>query len=110
MPKRRLEKALVPPDRIERSTFVVRGRRVRLDSDLARVDGVLTHRLNEQVRRNAPEDFVFQLTAKELADLISQFARSSGGHGGASMPGEAKRTTRRICPDEWVVMTSGRKV
>ena len=51
-----------------------------LDSDLADLYGVLTKRLNEQVRRNqdrCPEDFMFQLTAEEYADLRSQNATSS---------------------------------
>jgi ORF6N domain-containing protein len=51
-----------------------------LDSDLARLYGVTTKRLNEQVKRNRerfPEDFMFQLTLKESADLRSQFATSS---------------------------------
>lgn len=56
-----------------------------LDSDLARVYGVPTKRLSEQVRRNAkrfPDDFVFQLTAEEAENLKSQIATSSSGHGG----------------------------
>jgi hypothetical protein len=50
---------------------------VALDSDLAAVYGVPTRRLNEQFRRNRkrfPEDFAFQLTAKEFAALTSQIA------------------------------------
>lgn len=86
MPKKQVGKALIALDRIEQSIFVVRGQRVMLDFDLAQVYGVLTERLNEQVRRNAerfPVDFVFQLTASELANLIPQFAGSSlRGHGG----------------------------
>ncbi len=56
-----------------------------LDSDLADMYGVLTKRLNEQVQRNAerfPEDFAFQLTQQEVANLKSQIATSSSGHGG----------------------------
>ena len=55
-----------------------------LDSDLAALYGVPTKRLNEQYRRNRkrfPEDFAFQLTAKEANSLRSQFATSSS-HGG----------------------------
>ena len=51
-----------------------------LDSDLAEVYCVPTHRLNEQVRRNAdrfPNDFAFQLTRQEVAILKSQFVTSS---------------------------------
>jgi hypothetical protein len=58
----------------------VRGHRVILDADLARLYGVPTFRLNEAVKRNAgkfPEDFRFQLTREEVADLISQNAISS---------------------------------
>jgi hypothetical protein len=70
---------------IERVIYVVRGQRVMLDSDLAKLYGVATFRLNEQVKRNRdrfPEDFAFQLTAQEVANLISQNAISSSGHGG----------------------------
>jgi len=44
---------------------IVRDRRVLLDSDLATLYGVKTHRLNEQVRRNIarfPGDFLLHLT------------------------------------------------
>jgi phage regulator Rha-like protein len=54
-----------------------------LDADLAAVYEVTTKRLNEQVKRNQdrfPEDFAFQLTPEELANLRSRFATSS--HGG----------------------------
>jgi hypothetical protein len=56
-----------------------------LDSDLASLYGVSTKRLNEQVKRNRhrfPPDFMFQLSAVETESLRSQFATSSGGHGG----------------------------
>ncbi len=71
--------------KIETLTLVFRGERVILDSDLAAIYGVSTRRLNEQVRRNIdrfPEDFAFQLTRKEFANLISQIATSSAKHGG----------------------------
>ena len=64
----------------------IRGARVILDSDLARIYGVSTTRLNEQVKRNAdrfPNDFAFRLSKDELSNLISQFARSSSKHGGS---------------------------
>jgi hypothetical protein len=63
----------------------VRGERVILDVDLARLYAVSTKRLNEQVRRNRkrfPSDFMFQLTRKEEQVLRSQFATSSLTHGG----------------------------
>ncbi len=84
MPKAQTPIVLDPQD-IERRIFIIRSQRVMLDSDLAKLYGVPTHRLNEQVKRNRdrfPGDFAFQLTAQEYADLISQNAISSSGHGG----------------------------
>ena len=63
----------------------LRGQRVILDADLAKVYGVTTTRLNQQVRRNSdrfPLDFAFQLTADELAGLMLQIATSKKGRGG----------------------------
>jgi hypothetical protein len=56
-----------------------------LDEDLARLYGVTTKRLNEQVQRNLtsfPTDFMFRLTADESAGLRSQIATSKIGRGG----------------------------
>ncbi len=47
---------------------------VVLDRDLAKLYGVPTKRLNEQVKRNAdrfPEDFRFQLTPDEKAEVVA---------------------------------------
>ena len=77
--------SIIPAERIERCIHLVRGRRVMLASDLAELYGVLTLRLNEQVKRNRdrfPDDFVFQLTAEEAAALTSQIAMSNKGRGG----------------------------
>lgn len=60
--------------------LLLRGQKVMFDADLAALYGVPTKRLNEQVRRNSerfPADFMFQLSACELADLRSQIATSS---------------------------------
>jgi hypothetical protein len=71
--------------------IVSRGQRVLLDADLARFYGESTKRLNQQVNRNRarfPDDFMFQLSAEEFADLRLQSATSSApgakaaGHGG----------------------------
>src|ERR1017187_8756453 len=62
----------------------IRGQKVILDSDLARIFGVPTFRFNEAVKRNRerfPDDFLFQLTREEEPNLISQIAISSS-HGG----------------------------
>jgi len=63
----------------------LRGHRVILDADLARLYGTTTKRLNEQVRRNRrrfPEDFCFQATHAEAEALRSQVATSNTGRGG----------------------------
>lgn len=75
---------IIPIKRIEDMIYLIRGQRVMLDSDLARIYGVKLKRLNEQVRRNHqrfPQDFAFQLAPQEFANLKSQFATSSL-HGG----------------------------
>lgn len=59
--------ALLP---IENLIHVIRGQQVMIDSDLARLYGVETKRLKEQVRRNInrfPEDFMFELTKEECS-------------------------------------------
>ena len=65
---------MVPIERIERAILLIRGQKVMLDSNLANLYGVATKRLNEQVKRNGnrfPEDFVFQLTAEEKAEVVA---------------------------------------
>lgn len=73
----------VPPvsqsasDPLSGRIHTIRGQRVILDTDLARLYGVPTFRFNEAVKRNAgkfPDDFRFQLTREERADLLSQSA------------------------------------
>jgi len=71
---------IVPVEQIQSRILVLRGVRVLLDADLAVLYGVPTFRFNEAVKRNAdrfPEDFRFQLTPEEFANLISQIAISS---------------------------------
>ena len=60
----------------------LRGERVLLDWTLARLYGVTAKRLNQAVRRNRtrfPSDFMFRLSAEEMANLKSQSAISSWG-------------------------------
>jgi hypothetical protein len=70
-------KSLVPIEQIDGMIHEIRGQRVLLDSDLAAIYGVATFRFNEAIKRNRhrfPEDFMFQLTAEEVAALRSQIA------------------------------------
>ena len=76
---------LAPTAKIDSLIRTVRGERVMLDADLARLYGVPTKALNQAVKRNAerfPPDFMFQLTAEEHESLRSQIVTSSSGHGG----------------------------
>ena len=78
------ETKIVLVDQIEPLIQTIRGQNVILDGDLARLYGVPTKRLNEQVRRNMlrfPADFMFQLTAEEATALRSQNATLKGGRG-----------------------------
>lgn len=64
--------------------FVVRGRRVLLDSDLAQAYGVQTKVFNQAIRRNLerfPGDFGFQLDATEWGALRSQIVTLETGRG-----------------------------
>jgi phage regulator Rha-like protein len=75
-------KALIPQEVIERKIYLIRGHKVMLDKELAKLYGVSTKRLKEQVNRNIkrfPEDFMFELTMQESRILRSQFATSSWG-------------------------------
>jgi len=90
------------PLSVENMILALRGQKVILDSDLARVYGVPTKRLNEQVRRNKerfPSDFMFQLTVQEAANLKSQIATSSlvseKGHGATLMRSQIATASKR---------------
>ena len=67
---------------IERKIYLIRGKKVMFDRDLAVLYGVETRILNRDVLRNIdrfPEDFMFQLNNKEFKNLMSQFGTSSWG-------------------------------
>lgn len=61
-------------ERIEQSILVIRGQRVMLDSDLAKLYGVSTKALNQAVKRNTdrfPKDFMFRLTQQEKSEVVT---------------------------------------
>ena len=70
-----MTKRLTIPDvYIINKILLLRGQRVMIDRDLAELYGVTTKRLNEAVKRNRsrfPEDFMFQLTADEKAEVVA---------------------------------------
>ena len=65
---------LVSDKRIESKIYLIRGKKVMLDRDLANLYGVKTKALNQAVKRNLnrfPEDFMFQLTMQEASRFIN---------------------------------------
>jgi hypothetical protein len=80
----------VPTELIERRIYLIRGRKVMLDSDLAALYEVTTFNLNKAVKRNLdrfPEDFMFRLTPPEDESLIFQIGMSkASGRGGRRNP------------------------
>lgn len=73
-------KSKFPLEIIERKILILRGRKVMLDADLARLYGVETKVLLQAVKRNAgrfPEDFRFQLSFQEVRSLRSQIVTSN---------------------------------
>jgi len=76
---------LMPQEVIENKIYMIRGHKVMLDSELARLYGVKTKNLNKAIRRNMerfPKDFMFQLTPGEFKSLRFQFGTSKEGRGG----------------------------
>lgn len=64
----------LPDESIQDTILLIRGKRVILDHDLARLYGVTTKVLNQAVKRNLdrfPEDFMFQLTRAEAEECQS---------------------------------------
>src|SRR5258705_13912588 len=78
---------IVPTDNVESLIRTIRGLKVILDDDLARIYDVPTYRFNEAVKRNLerfPKDFRFQLTEAEwkaVERLRSQIAILKPGRG-----------------------------
>jgi len=92
---------IVVVDAIAAKILEIRGKRVMLDSDLAKLYEVETKNLNKAVKRNVerfPEDFMFRLSKKEVESLRFQI-------------GTSKRGGRRYLPlvftQEGVAMLSG---
>ncbi|MDD5092541.1 MAG: ORF6N domain-containing protein [Candidatus Wallbacteria bacterium] len=76
------KKDAVPHLVIDGKIFVIRGKRVMLDRDLAELYGVETRTLNQAVKRNLkrfPGDFMFRLQDNEIESLISQIVIPNRG-------------------------------
>lgn len=85
MVKKKESRYVITVGRIEKAIYLIRGKKIILDRDLANIYSVPTYRFNEAVKRNRerfPEDFMFQLKHEEVEILISQNAMSKPGRGG----------------------------
>jgi hypothetical protein len=82
--------------------ITIRGQKVILDADLARIYGVATKVLNQAVKRNSekfPSDFMFQLAPQEVVDLKSQIVTSSSeGNRSQIVTGSQKHRDPRFLP------------
>ncbi len=104
------------PDPLAGRILTLRGQRVVLDADLARLYGVPTKRFNEAVKRNSarfPKDFAFQLTAGEFARMRSQIATTSAqvtekeGDMWSQVVTTSKSTRRRVSNLPWAFTEHG---
>ena len=87
---------------VQNLIYEIRGIKVMLDSDLAKLYEIPTYRLNEAVKRNIsrfPSNFMFQLGKDEYGSLISQIAISKKGRGG-------RRTMPYVFTEQGVAMLS----
>ena len=75
--KNQLEQVLINEDYLKDKIYTIRGQKVMLDSDLAKIYGYSTKAFNQQVQRNIDkfdEDFMFQLREEEIPSCLrSQF-------------------------------------
>lgn len=95
--------SVIPGSSITARIYWIRGKRVMFDVDLAELYAVQTKSLNLAVRRNIerfPDDFMFQLSQKEMDALRFQNETSKKGRGG-------RRYLPYVFTQEGVAMLSG---
>ena len=74
------DKITIPDEIITSKIYFIRGQKVMIDRDLAKLYNVETKQLKRQVRRNIerfPEDFMFEMNKEEFQDWRSQFGTSN---------------------------------
>jgi len=102
--KKSVTEKLISDEEVMNKIYLIRGKKVMLDRDLAELYGVTTGNLNLAVKRNKgrfPDDFMFVLTREEFEFLILQFAISKKeGRGG-------RRKLPNVFTEEGVSMLSG---
>ena len=70
------KRGVLPYEAIQAMIFIIRGKKVMIDRDLAQLYGIETKNLNKAVKRNIdrfPEDFMLQLSREEYVALRFQF-------------------------------------
>ena len=84
-----INQLVIPDEIISSKIYLIRDKKVMLDRDLAGLYDIKAIRLREQVKRNIerfPENFMFQLSEKEVDILVSQNAIPSRKHLGGYLP------------------------
>ena len=80
---------ILPDEAIVSKIYVIRGKKVMVDRDIAELYDVETRILNQAVRRNEkrfPEDFMFQMSKEEMEDWKSQIVISNSEKMGLRKP------------------------
>lgn len=87
--KNKKEIVVVPDERIINRIFLIRGKKVMVDKDLAELYKVKAIALRQAVKRNLkrfPPDFMFQLNKEETKLLVSHFVIPSMKYFGGHLP------------------------
>jgi hypothetical protein len=90
---------ILPDEAIINKIYLVRGKKVMLDKDLAELYQVKALRLRQQVNRNMerfPENFMFRLTQEETDFMVSQNAIPSRQHLGGHLPLKLERIEQKL--------------
>ncbi|PIQ86894.1 MAG: hypothetical protein COV74_02950 [Candidatus Omnitrophica bacterium CG11_big_fil_rev_8_21_14_0_20_45_26] len=98
-------KGVVIKHMIEEKIYLIRGKRVMIDRDLAQLYGVRTKALNQAVKRNTsrfPDDFMLQLNEEEMKNWRSQFVTSKSENSYRKLSAALKLHLDRI-----VLLTNG---
>ena len=97
-----MNEIIVDDKKVENMIYEIRGKQVMLDSDLAKLYGVETKRINEAVKNNLikfPERFSFTLSESEILNCLrSKFSTSNNIHRGG------RRYIPRVFTEQGVAM------
>lgn len=83
------ELTIINEENLKGLIYEIRGQKVMLDFDLARIYGYETKRFNEQVKNNInkfPEDFKFQISKQELLEILKSKKTTSSWGGTRKLP------------------------